>query len=198
MWLSPNTRTVARISAGDGDGHAWADALHEPAHRGVGEPDAAVGNGGAENASYVVQSVHADLARAAGEFLKHGGAGAQGEGERSSDIARSQLDRLFDEERAVRGRRRPLAHDRLEDSDRAPAAVDDHSPGGRLDDEMPACRARDGRLLSDPARVPVRAAGQLDVQPPASSAENGEDGSLARERSPCVHPTEMRRLSSRL
>jgi len=107
-------------SADDGHRHTGTDAAprDEPAHRTVGEADAAVRNRGAENASDVVEPVQSDLARPAREFLDDVGARAQGEGERRSDRRRVQVDRLFDEEVAERGRRRRLAHDRLEDPDR--------------------------------------------------------------------------------
>ena len=63
----------------DGDRHAGADPCNEPAHDSVVEPEATVGDGGARNATDVVETVQRDLAWPAVEFLEHLGAGAQGE-----------------------------------------------------------------------------------------------------------------------
>src|SRR5579871_4116615 len=108
-------------SADDRHGDAGTDAAggDEPAHRAVGETDAAMGNRGTENASDVVEPVQSDLAGTARVLLKNRGACAQREGERRPDVPRSQLDRLLDEELTERGGRRRLPHDGLEDPDDA-------------------------------------------------------------------------------
>src|SRR4029079_10908592 len=107
---------------------------NQPAHRVVVEAHATVGDGRAEQAADVRQSVHGDLAGAAVELLQHVGAGAQCERERRTYVACPQLDGFFDEELATTCGRCGLAHDRLEDSHRSAFPVDGRAALGRVDD----------------------------------------------------------------
>ena len=78
-----------------------------------------MGDGGAENAAGVVESVQRDLAGAALVFLENVGARAQGQDEGRPDVRRSQLDQLFDEDSPSGVGVDGFAHDRLEDPDSA-------------------------------------------------------------------------------